>query len=205
MCRRQGCRDPADLAEARQRILLRLYAMTQRHADLAIENGDAFARAAARWELSDLARERRRREVPLDRATATSALERWSTQAAEDLAAKLEGERVLEEARGVFEAHLAHYRRVAVRSGRGRLAGQHVAAWFMLRVQGKPATEVAVALGVEAMAGGGRAVVWQWAKRGRDLVLRVADADPDHERARIIRAAAGAPDATPENDRTSAG
>jgi hypothetical protein len=190
LCRRFGCRDESSLDEARQRVLLRLYATTQRHAGETIANAEAFARTAAEWELRDLARERRRPETTFDESDPPSALERSGVHAAEDLFAKIEAERVLEEARRVLETHVARYRRAASRSGRGRLGEQHVAAWFMLRVQGRAAEDVARSLGVEEMAGGGRPLVWQWARRGRDVVLRLCDEDGDAVRARIMRAAA---------------
>jgi hypothetical protein len=199
LCRRLGCHDDASMDEARQRILLRLYALAQRHATLPIEHPETFARQAAQWELRDLAREQRRLEISLDEHDPPSAVERSGKNAVDDLVAKIEAEQLLEEARRVFRAHVDEYARLAAESGRGRLGGQHVVAWWMLRVQGRPSEQVARELGVDRSTTAGRAVIWQWARRGRDAVLRIADVDADRERARVMRAATAAADGAPSS------
>jgi len=186
LCKRFGCRDASSLGEARQRILLRLYAAVQRRGNAPITSPDGFARRTVEWELSDYARERRRRLAQLDQ----EGLEKSGIYESDDLLAKFEGERLLEEARQKLHAFVGHYTSVAAAEGRGRLGARHVGAWFALRVQGRPADEVARMLGVAESPDAGRALVWQWAKRGRDLVLRVATSDTDPERARVMRAAA---------------
>src|SRR5262245_25317252 len=96
LCRRHGCRDASSLAEARQRILLRLYAAVQRRGAEPIESPEGFARTTVQWELGDYVRERRRRQAHLEDEL-TSDLEPSGVHPS-DMIAELEGERLLQDA-----------------------------------------------------------------------------------------------------------
>jgi hypothetical protein len=180
-----------DLREAHQRVLLRLYGAAQRHVGEEIRNPDAFARQAAAWELRDLARERRgAAELDLDDAHVLGEVEASGVRWREDPVRLLEDEREMEEARRTFHRFFRQYRQLASAARPSKLAGKHLTAWFVVRVQRRRADEAARTLRVSHLAGGGRQVVWQWAKRGCERVLRLAAVDPQPERARVMREAA---------------
>ena len=180
----------ADLDEARQRVLLRIYAAAQSSLNEDVRAPQTYAMNAAAWELKDLARERRRhRVVAIDDDGVRGEVEESGVHAMGDLLAKLEGERVLEEARSVFHAYFEAYLQLAGASP-SPVPRNQLRAWLIVRVQGRSADEAAQELNVTHLADAGRQTVWQWARRGRDLVARIAASDPDARRAQVMRGAA---------------
>jgi hypothetical protein len=177
-----------DLAEAHQRILLRLYAVAQRHQATDIRSADGFARQAADWVLRDLASERRAaaEHDDIHDSNVLRRVEASGVPSRDDITRLMEGERALRDARRAFRAFFRSYLERAA----GDLPRRQLIAWFFVRVRRRSADQTARVLGVTGLAQGGRPAVWQWAKRGCDRVLRLADADPDTERARVMREAA---------------
>lgn len=190
LCIRLGVRREG-LPEARQAILVRLYDALHRRAETTIDNFGAFAQQAAEWAVRDLLRKRRSREIPIgDEPWPQGTHDDSGVYSVQEVAAQARLELLLEESRRRLSTYVGQYVRAAAALGRVRRGPQQLIAWFLLRVQRRPAEEVARMLGIGSGANGGVDAVAQWAHRGAELIERLAEGDADKERASVMRTAA---------------
>lgn len=186
--RAMGVRDEAQVDEVRQTLLIKLWRVMERWAagdecpyDLA-----GYARKIGMNVTRDLLQSRgRMRRWRSDMEINDPVVEASGTFTIDELAARAEDERRVEEWSGKLRGHLEEYVRAAARTA-VRDPARMLGVWYALRVQKRSADDLAAELGVTGP------MVWQWARRGAQLIDRIADTDSDEERAEIMRAVARA-------------
>jgi DNA-directed RNA polymerase specialized sigma24 family protein len=182
--RRAGVR-PADLDDARQQALLRLWLELAKAPDL--QRPEAWIAMLVHRVALDAVRARRRAPVVLDGDEDDD--ERLDMQAAHDGREAAERAREQAEVGGRLRAGAAVY--AARADGLRAPRGHHVLAWFMMGPLDMTADDVAHEMSTEHAPVKGQ-TMWQWKHRGAELVRNLAAADPDPLRAEVMAAAARA-------------
>lgn len=185
--RKMGVGDDAHLDEVRQSMLLKLWGLMKKWAAGAERprNPTAYVWETAKNVAKDLRRKEARKGKWHMRADLDDPeVERSGVFTLEDLAEKADDQRVQERRMMQLRGHLQAYVAAAANT-RVQEPERMLQAWFDARVLKRDATEIANELGETT------ATVWQWATRGARLIAKLAALDPDHERAKFMRAAAG--------------
>lgn len=186
--RSMGVRDEAQVDEVRQTLLIKLWRVMGRWAagDACPQDLAGYARQIGVNVARDLLASRgRMRRWRTEMEITDPVVEASGTFTIDELAARAEEERSVEEWSARLRSHLEEYVRAAARTA-VRDPARMLGVWYALRVQKRSAEELAAELGVTG------AMVWQWARRGAQLIDRIADTDSDEARAEIMRAVAHA-------------
>ncbi len=177
--------NPADVADVLQQMQLKMFVWLRANAYQRVENADGWVWTIAKRAALDHVRQRKGR---LQDEELAKALEVSGVHAMRALHDAIHAERELAEMGARLHAYVQAYA-LAARAETPR-GWEHVYAWYYLRVEGRLAHDVAALVGAERFVNGGRDAVWQWAGRGRNVVLALAARDPDLSRGAAMRAAA---------------